>query len=422
MIETLSALTCLIGGVDPININQGCLGADQKTGKIGYVQNGGAISAMGGMIGSLYSPPIHGVDYFKNLASNFGISKQAMAQTTGNGFDSLHPLIGLWTTFRNIVYLLFVVVFVSIGIAIMLRVKIDPRTVMTIQNQIPKIIVGLILVTFSFAIAGFLIDIMYVYIYLLFNVFKANIPNLVQSPFGFANAILGTGGILNIVTGSSFEVGKIVAGLVNGILGTTVGQAINLLFAVVTFVPKIACKAVSLVPNLSNVVPVLKDIPVPIPFINLGGGGSSICNSVDNLPQYFIGGIAGVIAFLVILIAILLALFRLWFALLSAYIFLLLDVVFAPFLDFCRTYSGKPRNFWAMDKRHCFKHCRLSNSHHYVSLGKILYGQLCRKRRNRFYSSSYWQSGRRQSRYCAIHWAWNDIVDSKRGEHDKGCS
>ena len=86
---------------------------------------------------------------------------------TGTGFDGLKPLLPLWTVFRNIVYILFVLVFVIIGVAIMLRLKIDPRTVMTIQNQIPKLIIGILLVTFSFSIAGFLIDIMYTSIYLI---------------------------------------------------------------------------------------------------------------------------------------------------------------------------------------------------------------------------------------------------------------
>lgn len=44
----------------------------------------------------------------------------------------------------------------------MFRVKISPQTVITIQNLLPKIIFALILITFSYAIAGFLMDLMYV--------------------------------------------------------------------------------------------------------------------------------------------------------------------------------------------------------------------------------------------------------------------
>jgi hypothetical protein len=47
------------------------------------------------------------------------------------------------------------------GIAIMLRIKISPQAVVTIQTAIPKLISSLILVTFSYAIVGLLIDVSY---------------------------------------------------------------------------------------------------------------------------------------------------------------------------------------------------------------------------------------------------------------------
>src|SRR3989344_8508908 len=132
MIEVMSALTCQLAGVDPINPKQSCLGADQATGKIGFLpspQEGGAIGFMGNMISVLYTPPLHTADYFQDLASNFGLTKHAFAAPPagGTGFQSLTPLIGIWAAFRNIVYLLLVIVFVVIGLGIMLRVKIDPR-------------------------------------------------------------------------------------------------------------------------------------------------------------------------------------------------------------------------------------------------------------------------------------------------------
>src|SRR3989344_5398845 len=222
MIEVMLALTCQLVGIDPTQPNRQCLGIDQKTGKIGFLptgdaekmQIGGAIGGMSNMISMLYAPPIHTSDYFQNLAQNFGIVKNANAQVTGTGFKGLEPLQKLWEAFRNIVYLLFVIVFVVIGLAIMLRIKIDPRTVMTIQNQIPKIIIGIILVTFSFAIGGFLIDLMWVTIYLVFGIISGVSPEIASSvnslnpalhlgdsPFG----VLG-GNINGIASSVSFSI------------------------------------------------------------------------------------------------------------------------------------------------------------------------------------------------------------------------
>ena len=51
----------------------------------------------------------------------------------------------------------------------MLRIKIDPRTVMTIQNQIPRVIICIILITFSYAFAGAMIDVMWAVTYMGVN-------------------------------------------------------------------------------------------------------------------------------------------------------------------------------------------------------------------------------------------------------------
>jgi len=84
VIEILSAATCQLAGIDPVNPNAQCLGVDQKTGKIGFVDptngagGGGAIGIMGNMISMLYTFPIHTGDYFHYLAQNFGITKKLM--------------------------------------------------------------------------------------------------------------------------------------------------------------------------------------------------------------------------------------------------------------------------------------------------------------------------------------------------------
>jgi hypothetical protein len=86
--------------------------------------------------------------------------KEAYAQSGGFGFNSLMPILGLWQLSRNVALAGFVFIFVAIGFMIMLRKQIDPRTVVTIQQALPKVIISLILVVFSYAICGAYIDIM----------------------------------------------------------------------------------------------------------------------------------------------------------------------------------------------------------------------------------------------------------------------
>lgn len=181
VLELISALSCQLAGIDPLNPKGQCLGADPKTGKLGFVKsNGGALGFVTDTIGMTFQIPISSGQYIALLSSHFGIAKPALAATTpagGYGFNALTPVLGLWTAMRDIVYIFFVLIFVFIGIGVMFRRKIDPRSVMTIQNSLPKIVVGLILVTFSYAISGFLVDMMYVTMYATYDVISGAAPN-----------------------------------------------------------------------------------------------------------------------------------------------------------------------------------------------------------------------------------------------------
>src|SRR3990167_304088 len=377
MIEVMSALTCQIAGVDPVNPKQSCLGADQKTGKIGFLpspQEGGAIGFMGNMIATLYTPPLHTADYFQNLAQNFGISKKTYAQTTGTGFQSLTPLINIWAAFRNIVYLLLVIVFVVIGLAIMLRVKIDPRTVMTIQNQITKIIVGILAVTFSFAIAGFLIDMMWVLIYLSYGIISGipnvNVQSLNPSLIQGQNALAASNnisplGIFGIPANISRGVADIFKNLIgvehcdsplnclnatlnpfNFVLKTTgVGfNAFDLIYDLISWVAGSAMFwKIAHTPNPEGGTPFISDL---VGALTLGAktiGALGAGAVVSAATQYLLREtVPIIIVYLIIFFALLIALFRLWFALLMAYVQILLAVVLAPFWIIGGIVPGSP--------------------------------------------------------------------------------
>jgi hypothetical protein len=78
-----------------------------------------------------------------------------------SGFEDLKDnsiILEVWEKVRNATYALSVVVLVIIGFMIMFRLPIDPRTVVGAQNTLPRIVLALILITFSFAIAGLMID------------------------------------------------------------------------------------------------------------------------------------------------------------------------------------------------------------------------------------------------------------------------
>lgn len=128
----------------------------------------GAIRIVGNQVAAITSiKPISSTQYLADVLDNIGIPsiKQSYAQT-GVGFGALTPLLPLWKSFRNFAYFVYILIFVVIGFLIMFRQKIDPQTVISVQNALPRLVITLLLITFSYAIAGILIDVMYLAIYI----------------------------------------------------------------------------------------------------------------------------------------------------------------------------------------------------------------------------------------------------------------
>jgi len=157
----------MVTGIQAIT---GPLPDDVLNGKPTSFVPGGAIGMTNQMISALYTPQASGIEYVASIKDNF-LGKPAYAQ--GIGFQGLQPILPLWREFRNVIYVLTSLFFISIGVMVMLRIKISPQAVVTVQSAIPQIITTLILVTFSYAIAGFLIDLSYVvqslFLAILFN-------------------------------------------------------------------------------------------------------------------------------------------------------------------------------------------------------------------------------------------------------------
>ena len=109
------------------------------------------------------APPASGMVWAQASLEKAGFISRTYA-SEGVGFSSIRGYMTLWTLFRNIAFLLLVLVMVIIGFLIMFRVKIDPQTVITLENALPRIALTMIYISFSFAIAGFLIDLMYILI------------------------------------------------------------------------------------------------------------------------------------------------------------------------------------------------------------------------------------------------------------------
>jgi hypothetical protein len=136
-----------------------------------------------------------GIGYVKEKIENFKLVPEAKAQTRGFGYGALDPVKQMWAASRNAAYGLIVLATIILAFMVMFRVKISPQVVITVQSAIPKVIFALLFVTFSYAIAGFLIDLMYVVIGLFaFILGQVNgNPNTIYLLMTRGDPILGLG-------------------------------------------------------------------------------------------------------------------------------------------------------------------------------------------------------------------------------------
>lgn len=161
--------------------------------------------------------PISLISYGRNVSKNLHIIPEAKAQgTAGFGFSALSAVQPMWSAARNTSYGILVFAIIIMSFMIMFRVKINPQTVITVQSAIPKIAVALILITFSFAIAGLMVDLMYIvtgFFALILSEAYKNLGSGIVLPF----ADLSPSGLFSYMIN-----GPTIAGVNTGVWGSVI--------------------------------------------------------------------------------------------------------------------------------------------------------------------------------------------------------
>ena len=324
------------------------------------------------------NPPASGLYWVMNGLQNAGFIPKTYA-AEGIGFSSIRPLMTLWTIFRDIAYALLVVILIAIGFMIMFRMKINPQTVISIENALPRIVLALLLITFSFAIAGFLIDLMYIIIAISVSVLAGNSASphynvgefqnkfltatpatLLDSVAPFLSPIKDTLKNFGGPLGSALsQFGGIPLNFLDGFLGTVyVGST---LFGVLPSVIQ------GLVYFLAPILTFLISTTI-IGKISEGGTGTiDMLNGVTILAEGWgrlPKGIAGIVIFvilcavvgiiiiplvigLLILFTILFLFFRIFFLLLKTYLTIIFLIVISPIILLFVAVPGKNAfSFW----------------------------------------------------------------------------
>lgn len=263
----------------------------------------------------LFAPPASGIGYIVNVAQEFHIIPKAQAQ--GYGFRALQgnesTILKIWRSTRNITYLFSAFGLVIMGFMIMFRVKISPQAVIAIEQTIPKFAITLLLITFSFAIAGFVIDLTYVTLFIFGNLF-----NDMQIPLS-----------QDIVTS--------ITNFFTGVIGLPAARfPFDLLRGTVQVdVPALA--------DWRGNVALLSIWVLGLHLYNIFGFVASFSLLIPVIP--FVGWIIGLILWVIVLCAILINLFRIILSLLRVYAALIITIITGPFWILMGLLPGSPIGF-----------------------------------------------------------------------------
>jgi hypothetical protein len=203
--------------------------------------------------------------------------------------------------------------------------KLNPQTVISVENALPKIIVALLLITFSYAIVGFLIDFMYLVIILGTEIIVAglniNIPNIqieilnksvwdiVFSGPWLYFYLKAIGGIFSLNIWISTSLGLLIL-IISAIFGIRIS---NLLINILNSLFGDLALGVSLFGTLE------------VKFGKVFGGLLTL------LIGTMVGGVVGfILLFFFIFFSFVFLFFRIFFTLLSSLINIILYTVFAP--------------------------------------------------------------------------------------------
>lgn len=256
ILEPASFVTTGGSSTDSMQKAGECITAAQATGSFDDCTLGqGAYAPNNSLMGAATSLakittpdaiPLNLALYFREQVKNVpvvGAKVYAQGEGRYNNLFGANFAFLLWKAFRNMAYGLMSVFLIIIGIFIMVRKKSDPKTVLTLQAALPKIVISLVLITFSFAIGATMTNFMFPLRKISDNVFTSVTRDVFDEQFG---AGANTGGTLSMVGGivAALGVGAIIATLAGpggiagviavGVIGAVLASLIALVLLIVT--------------------------------------------------------------------------------------------------------------------------------------------------------------------------------------------
>lgn len=334
-------------------IGEGCYKQTQEN------RNNSVAGGLVNLIGATYkNPPASGINETYNTIANIGLAPKTYA-AQGIGFGSISGFRPVWIIFRNISYSILVLVMVVISFMIMFRMKLNAQTAISIESALPRIVLSLILITFSYALAGFLIDAMYVVMGICVTLLCGN--NLYCDAHTKLNQYLNAG-LGQIWSGFFPYEGKPIAGM--GWLLNLIGiksTVFNLSGAILEVLPNAVTGSLYVVGSLANlaIANYVFALLHNTQFFELTKNLQAFTFGTGGVWSFMIGtgmlGLYSALSYLtlplllglIIYLTMIFLFFRIFFMIFTTYLNLLFLILFSPILMLIEALPGQSTfSYW----------------------------------------------------------------------------
>ncbi len=235
-------------------------------------------------------------EYFADLLDSVGVPTVSSAYAQGTGYSALSTFLPFWKVFRNLAYSLYIIMFVVVGIMIMLRTKVNAQTIITIQTALPNLLITLLLITFSYAIVGFMIDLMYFLIYFVVYLFSS--INIIDTPVKAISRLMtySAWGVVfegrnSIISAAALAIGEVLSGLGTGALEVagTVVSMVSPMYLIVAIAFAIAMLKLMLALAKSYVMIIVQTVTAPVQLLmNAMPGSKSFSTWLKTTASYLL--------------------------------------------------------------------------------------------------------------------------------------
>lgn len=276
------------------NVNR-YMGGGLKKDAEGNAYSPGVLGIQKEFIATLYDNQLSSKEYIADILDNIGIPQISSAYAQGTGYQAMTPFLDFWKVFRNLAYSLYIIMFVVVGIMIMLRTKVNAQTIISIQTALPNLLITLILITFSYAIVGFMIDLMYFLIYfivyLISSVGIIEAPKMITRLMSYSAWSVVFEGRNSIISAVSSSIGSVLWNLGSGGIGVAgaILSMVSPMYLVVAVAFAIAMLKLMLALVQSYVMLIVQTITAPVQILmNAMPGSKAFSGWLKKTASYLI--------------------------------------------------------------------------------------------------------------------------------------